>query len=968
MAIVSTLQFRRRASRRMIRDLPGALEELGLDDPVMLLTGRVREVIERDQQFERGKAPYERRTWFGIPSSPPSSRLRSSAGLESFHLAINKTSARTAAAFDRYATRDTALAADVGERGVGQLGSDNAVLAPERPATTFDGYAMGHGADADQPPLSLSTLDPRSDVRRAQWEQVEAHERDQRRNPGGGPPRINLRFEQAPELLIEAVLRNECPSGLRDTILAERDRVAAERELPRRLQRDGVPWISSDAPRVMAWLETLPGWAAPAPQQPAAKLSMGRGTPTVIAGELELPRGLGEAAHRNIMLGLNSFIQQQAQESNEGSDAEGQLGEGTSVPFIAVRHQPDALNNPLNIHLHFQHGTRLAAADSSGQLDFATHKVETIAAKGWIKRLRCEAARLMNAELDAIGTDYRLSPDTYAAMGIKAATQIKLHGERVILERAGVPTSAGLANDAEGWRRQFEQVQRDHDAASLELDRRHTLMADRIKAVDDTRAKRLEAERLAVQAEEKRALDLRLEEAEIAVLVEMARSRPEQTAQYASGYADKVMRPDGQLSYAAMRWRQLGADADACLAELDVELAMERDAIAEREREASLAEERAQGRWQGIDTALSVQDASPDRSAAIPTGTATMAAARPPSPAAAVTLIATTPVHLTETSNGFIIRREDDPEGRVRGVDLATQRDRLRGVHASQEKELTQLRAWVRRHGQAGLQDEALGTASPWIQRSARRWRDTRVFKRMVMADRAFARGYAALLAEAVDAEPLEALRDALPMMPGRADPALLARNGVVLAPERKRVTGLREVVKDATPVSVQQRRVAAPAAPVGSERGSRPVAPHAPAAKLAITDGFGGTRDEPAPTFIWAPVGAKVIAFDRTTNAPTQPLLRLLAFAGRNPDKLAFGTDDRLMTLSGTPKMIEPLMRMWRNDDAVQTLVVETVAASRAAGRPVWPSHLASRIRDLDPSPAPDRALSRDWSSGIKH
>jgi hypothetical protein len=960
MALVSTLQFRRRASRRMIRDLPGDLEELELDDPVMLLTGRVREVIEREQQFERGKAPYDRCTRFGVPSSPSSSRLRSEAGLESFHLAINKTRARTAAAFDRYATRDAALVADVGERSVEELGSSNAMPAPELQARAFDDYAMGHGGGADQPPLSLTNLNPRSAVRREQWDQVEAHERGQRRNPGGGPPRINLRYEQAPDLLIEAALRNECPSGLRDTILAERDRVEEARELPKRLQRDGVPWISSDAPRVMAWLETLPGWAAPAQgQQPVARLSMGRGTPTVIAGELELPRGLDDAAHRNIMAGLNSFIQQQAHAS-QGDKAFGRLGKGAIVPFMAVRHQPDALNNPLNIHLHFQHGTRLAVADLSGQLAFAAHKVEAIASKGWIKRLRCEAARLMNLELDRTGADYRLSPDTYAAMGIEAATQTKLHGGRVILERAGVPTGAGLANDAEGWRRQFEHVRRDHDAASLELDRRHARMADRIKAADDKTAKRLESERLAARAEEARALHLRLEAAEIAILMDMARSRPEQTARYTSGYADKAMRPDGRNSYAAMRWCQRGADAEAYLAALEGELGMEHDAISEREREASLAEERARGRWQEIEIAIVRQTASADRPPIV-------AIPQRPTPAAAVTLVATAALYLTKTDHGFVIHAADDPTGLVQGVDLAGQTGRLRGLHAAQQKELTQLRAYVRRHGQASLQDEALGTASPWMQGSARRWRDTRVFTRMMMADLALAGAHAALGSQLDDAEPLHALPDALPMMPGRAGPALLARNGVVFAPERKGVTGPPGTVKDETPASsIQPQRVAASLEPAGLRRGSRSVTPDVATAKPAIPDGFGGTRNEPAPTFIWAPVGAKVVAFDRTTNAPTKSLLRLLAFAGRQPDKLAFATDDRLMTLPDTPKMIEPLLRMWRHDNAVQALVVETVAASRAAGRPVWPAHLASRIRDLDPSPAPDRTLPRDWSSGI--
>lgn len=118
------------------------------------------------------------------------------------------------------------------------------------------------------------------------------------------------------------------------------------------------------------------------------------------------------------------------------------------------------------------------------------------------------------------------------------------------------------------------------------------------------------------------------------------------------------------------------------------------------------------------------------------------------------------------------------------------------------------------------------------------------------------------------------------------------------------------------------------------------------------IPDGFGGWRDTAPPVFEVKPGGPRVYAFDEATGVPSRSLLILLHYCGEHPGQIAFATDGRLVTLPNTPKLIDPLVRMWRHDDRVQTLIVETVAPSRKAGRAVWPARYAAAIRAVVPSP----------------
>ncbi|QDZ06896.1 hypothetical protein FPZ24_04890 [Sphingomonas panacisoli] len=731
MAVVSTLRMiRRRASRRMIADLPLDLQDMELDDPLTLLVGRVKIPLEKWQASEKGKPPAARRPWFGIPASPHSSRLRSSDGLESLHFAINPTRERSAGGFDRYSTdKEEAKAISLGDLG---------------PAASFDVYALGHGTDQQlEPSLSMvTTLDLDPDVRQRQWDEIEQFERSLRRNVLPGPPRINLRYERHAHLLLDAAGRPDCPSGLRSVILAERDRVARGEELPARLIQNGVPWISDDAPRGMNWLKNLPSWQQINDKSsPCAKLSPGRGVVTVIAGELELPSCFDAQGCSAVLNGFNEHVQ-----GLLPTPVPEDPDRTVVIPFLGVKHRPGQLNDDRNTHLHFQIATRGLRISEGGELIFDEHKVPELTANGAIYKLRTAAAHLINVELERLGADYRLSPKTYAELGIEAATQVKLHGKQTVLERAGVPTGPGIDNVAEGWRREFAKAQAEHDAAIGLLDTRDTDARDRIARLRDVAAReQQERERALAYDEALRALTLQAEAAEIRIHIAMARSRPELTVKFARGYADKARR-DGRDTWDSEIWGARDAAALDHLATLDADLAIERRAIEDREAEATRLQARADGRYKQIerDEQLIVRPAS----------TAVH-------PARAVTLIADRGLYLSRLRDGLGVRPEHDPDGLVRGVDLSGQAKRLEGIRASQERELTQLRARVRKHGLDSLTDDALHDSTEWLRAAARRWRSTAILKQMVAADRGMARPHAQLVQDDIEWLPFDPVRGA---------------------------------------------------------------------------------------------------------------------------------------------------------------------------------------------------------------
>lgn len=704
--------FRRRAAKRIIRDLPLDLAETELDDPLGLLRGKVRASLDSAQRWERGKAAPARRAWFGIPSVPDISRLTSGAGERSFHLARNVTRERAAAAFDDYAT--------------GKIGDANAepeIAAEERPAATFDRYTQDHGHDDRQ--ILVTTLDPDPVKRSRQWDAVEAHEFGRRKNKSAGPPRLNIRYELAPAFLAGAARRDDCPEGLRDILNAEQRRVDGGKALGKKRQLVGVPWIDPEAPAALEWLAALPGWPNAAPP---VKLSEGRGSYAVIAGEAELPADLDGAAHERIFVGANVWVQSLAQ-----SDS-GDAGVKRVVPALFVRHKPDALNNSANWHFHFQVGKRAATINADGMLVFDPRVVPQIATS-FMKPFRCEIARLINIELEAIGADYRLSPESYAKMGLDAQTMRKVGGKATLLERAGDTPDVSLNNATIGWARVLAQQVAKRDADFADADTAFELREARVREVrtsdDRDRLERLARE---LRDREHTAIRLRAEAAEIETLCAMARSHPRIVARFAPGYADKA-RKDGHDTYLSHAWTRRGDEAVAYLDELDRELVVEQAAMAERREQAKFLEHTAADLRERLerDLRFAAQAPEPTRVAdAILSSEVSSATMLDPN--AVMKRIAETPLLLSEVDGRLVVVSADDPQDLIHGIDLnaAPYRKRLPAIRAIQQKELAQVGALLAKRGPTGLDDENLVDKSAWLQIAVRRWRDTPEIERRI--------------------------------------------------------------------------------------------------------------------------------------------------------------------------------------------------------------------------------------------
>lgn len=704
--------FRRRAAKRIIRDLPLDLAETELDDPLGLLRGKVRASLDSAQRWERGKAAPVRRAWFGIPSVPDISRLTSAAGERSFHLARNVTRARSAAAFDDYATGK-----------IGDANADPELASEERTAAAFDRYTQDHGYDDRQ--ILVTTLDPDPVTRARQWGAVEAHEFGRRQNKSAGPPRLNIKYELAPAFFADAARRNDCPEGLRDILNAEQRRVDGGKALGKKRQLVGVPWIDPEAPAALQWLAALPGWPD---ADPPVKLSEGRGSYAVIAGEAELPADLDGAAHERILVGANAWVQSLAKSESGDADA------NRVVPALFVRHEPDALNNLTNWHFHFQVGKRAVTIDDDGALGFDAHVVPQIATS-FMKPFRCEIARLVNIELKATGADYRLSPETYAKMGLDAQTMRKVGGKATVLERAGDTPDVSLDNAAIGWARVLAQQVAKRDADLADADTAFELREARVREVrtSDDRD-RLERLSLDLRDREHAAIRLRAEAAEIETLCAMARSHPRIVARFAPSYAAKA-RKDGHDTYLSHAWTRRGSEAEAYLDELERELVVEKAAIADRGDQAMLLERSAADLRERLERDLgrAVRNAEPVRVAdamlSSEVSSATML-----DPNAVMKRIAETPLLLSEVDGRLVVLPADDPQDLIHGVDLnaAPYRKRLPAIRDTQQKELAQVGALLAKRGPAGLDDHNLVDKSAWLQAAVKRWRDSPEIERRI--------------------------------------------------------------------------------------------------------------------------------------------------------------------------------------------------------------------------------------------
>lgn len=217
-----------------------------------------------------------------------------------------------------------------------------------------------------------------------------------------------------------------------------------------------------------------------------------------------------------------------------------------------------------------------------------------------------------------------------------------------------------------------------------------------------------------------------------------------------------------------------------------------------------------------------------------------------------------------------------------------------------------------------------------------------------------------AKLAEEAKRRPLDFARHDKRFWPRDLVPAVLARLDRWAADDgfQNDVAVIERTVRAAHKVLDTQR--ATPIVPLPT-----PAIVAPPKLARPVPDGFGGMRDTPPPAYRLKEVGVKLLPFDKVNGRPGKSLLMLLRHCGEHPHSIAFADDERLTALDDIPKLIDPLIHMWRRDDRVQALVVETVRASRKAGRPVWPQEHAAAIRALSPATEPSRAPPSDRDFG---
>ena len=224
MAMASLAGFGKRFCRRVIRELPEDLEAMECEDPLGVLRHHIPRLIDGIARHTGTRQPaYARRALFGIPGSPPYTRLRSAQGHIPFHFAKNVVEGRTARAFDDYARgkeRDGVL-----EQEGGQVQDIEAAIdKSDIDGAAKDAYLRNHGGPGGGPAEGWTNLRAPSD-----WDTIEAFERDRRANPDGKPPGISIFYDRAPRLFDRLGSDPACPAGLQKVIGKEQARAAAGR-------------------------------------------------------------------------------------------------------------------------------------------------------------------------------------------------------------------------------------------------------------------------------------------------------------------------------------------------------------------------------------------------------------------------------------------------------------------------------------------------------------------------------------------------------------------------------------------------------------------------------------------------------------------------------------------------------------------------------------------------------------------
>ncbi|MFZ5667806.1 MAG: MobA/MobL family protein [Pseudomonadota bacterium] len=181
--------------------------------------------------------------------------------------------------------------------------------------------------------------------------------------------------------------------------------------------------------------------------------------------------------------------------------------EDRKLPFVAVMHAPDHLNDEKNWHFHLDYYDRpcrrIDANDidelsrrgfstdrlEPGMWDFAVvlpkrgrtngrstplrqNKVSEVTGKSWVKHLRTNLADITNRHMAAAGHSRRVDPRKFSEMGILADPQEHLGSHAAIAETKGQVTDKGVENEMRQWNAVMAQADERLRLALAEIDAR----------------------------------------------------------------------------------------------------------------------------------------------------------------------------------------------------------------------------------------------------------------------------------------------------------------------------------------------------------------------------------------------------------------------------------------------------------------------------------------------------------------
>lgn len=333
----------------------------------------------------------------------------------------------------------------------------------DSPLVRQDQYLARPSALAVQPDdrrALLTNIDYDDDERANFWTQVEKHQRTP------SPDKMEFRSDDHPEFWANVLSQVDCPREIRAKLVG-----------PNRNSREAIAIDSGK--QVQAWLSKQPGWIEPkggkkrsssaSDVPPVAKFVDGRGGRVQYRIAAELPNELTPSQNFALLADFAKVFEER------------------ELPFVAVMHAPDQHNHKKNWHFHVAYHDRPARRInvddiaglarqgyevdglSSGMWDFAVevpvprrknrttfplreNKVPEVSrSRKWPKTLRIALAQVVNQHLADAGIARRVSPETYAQMGVNADPQEHLATAHNALETKGMATPTGIENERKQW-------------------------------------------------------------------------------------------------------------------------------------------------------------------------------------------------------------------------------------------------------------------------------------------------------------------------------------------------------------------------------------------------------------------------------------------------------------------------------------------------------------------------------------